>query len=94
MFGKVILVIVDGLNYQVALSCMGYLNGLQETGRCLRNKLVCELPGLSRPLYETILTGVHPIESGIINNDIVRLSTQSSIFSIARSHGLTTAAAA
>ena len=94
MHGKVVLVIIDGLNYQVALNCMGYLNALKSTGRCLRKKLTCELPGLSRPMYETILTGVHPIDSGIINNNVVRLSTQSSVFSLAQSQGLTTAAAA
>ena len=77
MSSKVVLVIIDGLNYQVALNCLGYLNALVETGRSLRKKLVCELPGLSRPLYETILTGTHPIDSGIIDNNVVRLSNQS-----------------
>lgn len=94
MRGKVVLVIVDGLNYQVALNCMGYLNALVETGHSLRKKMVCEIPGLSRPLYEAILTGVHPIDSGIINNNVVRLSNQTSIFSLAHAQGLTTAAAA
>ena len=94
MPGRVVLVIVEGLNYQVALNCMGYLRGLEKMGRCLRKKLLCETPGLSRPLYETILTGVHPIDSGILNNDVIRLSTQTSIFSLAHAQGLTTAAAA
>ena len=30
MSNKVILVVLDGLNYQVACDCMGYLNGLLE----------------------------------------------------------------
>ena len=30
MSNKVILVVLDGLNYQVARDCMGYLNGLLE----------------------------------------------------------------
>lgn len=30
MSNKVILVVLDGLNYQVARDCMGYLNGLIE----------------------------------------------------------------
>lgn len=32
MSNKVILVVLDGLNYQVARNCMGYLNGLLEHG--------------------------------------------------------------
>ena len=94
MGSKVILAIVDGLNYQVACDCMGYLNGLVETGRGMRKKLCCETPRLSRPLYETILTGVHPVNSGIVHNDVVRLSKESSVFSLANQHGLKTAAAA
>ena len=49
---------------------------------------------MSRPLYECILTGVRPVESGIVNNQIVRLSNHESIFSLAKSQGKVTAAAA
>ncbi|GLT18300.1 hypothetical protein GCM10007938_20780 [Vibrio zhanjiangensis] len=94
MINKVILVVLDGLNYQVACQCMGYLNGLLEQKRSSLYRVQCELPSMSRPLYECILTGVRPIESGIVNNDIVRLSNQDSIFSLAKSQGKVTAAAA
>ncbi|WP_420340896.1 alkaline phosphatase family protein [Vibrio mexicanus] len=53
-----------------------------------------ELPSLSRPLYECILTGVRPVDSGIVSNDISRLSHHDSIFSLAKSQGKVTAAAA
>jgi predicted AlkP superfamily pyrophosphatase or phosphodiesterase len=36
MSNKVILVVLDGLNYQVARDCMGYLNGLLEQQRATR----------------------------------------------------------
>ena len=118
MSNKVILVVLDGLNYQVARDCMGYLNGLleqsdmheklgdsyskQSTSQSTqKNKLratlylmQCELPSMSRPLYECILTGARPVESGIVNNQIVRLSNHESIFSLAKSQGKVTAAAA
>ncbi|TKE98048.1 alkaline phosphatase family protein [Vibrio kanaloae] len=125
MSNKVILVVLDGLNYQVARDCMGYLNGLLELSdlqtkqgdmhekqgdsynkqstsqSSKKNKLratlypvQCELPSMSRPLYECILTGVRPVESGIVNNQIVRLSNHESIFSLAKSQGKVTAAAA
>lgn len=94
MNNKVILVILDGLNYQVAHDCMGYLNGLIEQDRATRYKLNCELPSMSRPLYECLLTGVRPIDSGIVNNQVVRLSHNESVFSLASQQGKVTAAAA
>jgi predicted AlkP superfamily pyrophosphatase or phosphodiesterase len=94
MNNKVILIVLDGLNYQVARDCMGYLNGLIEHQRTTLYKIQSELPSMSRPLYECLLTGVSPVESGIVNNNIVRLSHHESVFSLARKQGLKTAAAA
>ena len=92
--GKAILVILDGLNYQVAEHSLGHLQAYCMAGRGALYRLECELPSLSRPLYECILTGVPPIVSGIVHNDVVRLSTERSIFHYARDAGLSTAAAA
>ncbi|MFQ3176444.1 MAG: putative AlkP superfamily pyrophosphatase or phosphodiesterase [Psychromonas sp.] len=94
MSNKVILVVLDGLAYSTAEQCMGFLHALKEQGTATLYKLQCELPSMSRPLYETILTGARPAQSGIIHNNVVRNSTQSSIFSLARKNNLTTAAAA
>ncbi|WP_374442077.1 alkaline phosphatase family protein [Pseudomonas panipatensis] len=94
MSHPVILVILDGLNYRVAHDCMGHLQALCHAGRGRLYRLECELPSLSRPLYECILTGVAPIDSGILHNGVSRLSTQSSLFHYARDAGLRTAAAA
>lgn len=94
MNNKIILVVLDGLNYQVARDCMGYLNGLIEQQRATLYKVQSELPSLSRPLYECLLTGVRPVESGIVNNHIVRLSNHDSVFSLAKHQGKVTAAAA
>ncbi|ETD73027.1 hypothetical protein V757_00800 [Pelistega indica] len=91
---KVILVILDGLTYRVAADMMGYLQAeCNEKKGCLY-QLRCELPSISRPLYECILTGKKPVESGIVNNQVTRLSTQKSIFHYAHEAGLKTAAAA
>ncbi len=78
MNNKVILVVLDGLNYQVARDCTGYLTGLIEQQRATLYKIQSELPSMSRPLYECLLTGVSPVNSGIVNNNIVRLSNQDS----------------
>ena len=91
---KVILVILDGLNYQVAEHALGHLQAYRAAGRAQLYKLDCELPALSRPLYECLLTGSAPIESGVVHNQVVRLSNQQSLFHLAREAGLTTAAAA
>ncbi len=87
----VILVLLDGLNHSVARDCMGHLQALCGAGRGQSYRLECELPSLSRPLYECILTGVPPIDSGILHNDVVRLSQEQSLFHYARAAGLSTA---
>lgn len=91
---KVILIVIDGLNYQVAKECMGFLAALEQAGQGKLYKMACELPSLSRPLYECILTGRTPLESGIVDNTTIRLSTEKSIFHLAQGAGLKTAAAA
>lgn len=94
MVSKTILVILDGLAYETARQCMGFIHALEEQGVATAYKMQCELPSMSRPLYETILTGVTPALSGIVNNQVTRNSNQKSVFSLARRAGLTTAAAA
>ena len=91
---NVILVVLDGLNHEVARHAMGHLQAYVGAGRAALYKLQCELPALSRPLYECILTGVRPIDSGIVHNQVSRLSNQRSLFHYAREAGLSTAAAA
>jgi len=94
MKDKVILVVLDGLAYKVAEQCMGFVQALREQSLATLYKVQCELPSMSRPLYETILTGATPAMSGIVHNQVVRNSNQKSVFSLARDTGLTTAAAA
>ncbi|MNM14659.1 Type I phosphodiesterase / nucleotide pyrophosphatase [compost metagenome] len=91
---NVILVLLDGLNYQVAHHAMGHLHAYVEADRAALYRVECELPSLSRPLYECILTGVPPIDSGIVHNNVNRLSNQRSVFHYAREANLGTAAAA
>lgn len=94
MSDKVILVVLDGLAYPTAENCMGFTQGLCEQGMAKLYKVQCELPSMSRPLYECILTGVVPARSGIVHNHVTRNSNQQSVFSLARAAGRRTAAAA
>ncbi|MBI4781249.1 MAG: alkaline phosphatase family protein [Oscillatoriophycideae cyanobacterium NC_groundwater_1537_Pr4_S-0.65um_50_18] len=91
---KVILVILDGLRFDTAQSSMGYLAHLIETSQASLYKVQAELPTLSRPLYEVLLTGTATSVNGITANDVARLSHQTSLFHLATQQGLTTAAAA
>ncbi|HEY9641355.1 MAG TPA: alkaline phosphatase family protein [Coleofasciculaceae cyanobacterium] len=91
---QVILVILDGLRFDVAQSEMGFLGHLVETDQASFYKVRAELPTLSRPLYEVLLTGTSVSVNGITANEVARLSHQTSIFHLAVQHGLTTAAAA
>lgn len=94
MPANVILIILDGLRCDVAQSSMGYLGHLVETAQVSFYKVQAELPTLSRPLYETLLTGTPSSHHGITANEVARPSHQTSIFHLATEQGLTTAAAA
>ncbi len=87
------MILIDGLGNHVS-DKLGYLKALEEDGKAVKFTLMSELPSLSRPLYETILTGKTPIQSGIVNNKISRLSKEESIFSLLKEKGMTTAAVA
>lgn len=91
---KVALIVIDALRFDTACTHMGFMQHLVERKLASRFEVRSEVPSLSRPLYETILTGTPPIVHGVTSNISVRLSTQTSLFHLAKSNGLCTAAAA
>lgn len=91
---KVILVLSDGLGYDVAVAYMGYLGHLVESGLASLYKIVGEIPGISRPMYETIHTGLPACQHGIVTNSVVRLSKHPNIFRVVKDAGRITAASA
>lgn len=91
---KVIMVVLDGLRYDAARRYLGYMEHLVEKGAASCGQIRSELPSLSRPLYEVLLTGTPAVRNGITANHIVRLSHERSLFHLATEAGLTTAAAA
>ncbi|MBM7647480.1 putative AlkP superfamily pyrophosphatase or phosphodiesterase [Bacillus ectoiniformans] len=88
------MIVVDALRFDTACTHMGFMQHLVEQKAAARYEVKSEVPSLSRPLYETILTGTPPLVHGIVGNSVVRLSTQESVFHLARRSGKTTAAAA
>jgi predicted AlkP superfamily pyrophosphatase or phosphodiesterase len=94
LLNKVILVLSDALRYDAAVAGMGYLGHLVEFNLATLYKVVGELPSMSRPMYETVHTGLPVSEHGVVSNYVVRRSTQPNIFQSAVEAGKTTAAAA
>lgn len=91
---KVILILSDALRYDVAKDNMGFLGHLVESKLASLYKIKGELPSMSRPMYETVHTGVPSSTHGIVANSIVRRSTMPNIFQAVKDAGKVTAAAA
>ena len=92
--GKVVLVVSDGLRDDVAARQMGYLEHLVEARRATRYTVIAELPTMSRPLYETLQTGLPVSQHGVTSNRVVRRSRMPNVFQAAVENGRTTGAAA
>jgi predicted AlkP superfamily pyrophosphatase or phosphodiesterase len=91
---KVILVLSDGLRYDTAVASMGYLGHLVEVKQASLYKVTGELPSISRPMYETVHTGMPVSEHGIIANSVIRRSSVPNIFQLVREAAKVTAAVA
>ena len=92
---RLIFVLLDGVSARVARACMGYLEARREAGMIFGGSSLCELPARSRPLYHCLVTGLRPVESGLVHNSLrVAPNPGLSCFHLARSQGRTTAAAA
>jgi len=91
---KAILILSDGLRYDTAVAGMGYLGHLVEAKLASLYKIRGEVPSMSRPMYETVHTGLTASQHGIVSNAVVRRSNQPNLFQAFRDAGKTTAAAA
>ena len=91
---KVILVMIDAQGFDTATQRAGLLEHLTEAGLCAKYRVQSGLPSSSRPMYETLMTGVPVSEHGVYSNNIVRPSRCENLFSMTRAHGLVNAAAA
>lgn len=92
MTDKVVMVLCDGLGDAPARARMGYLEHLVEEKAATRYTSEVVLPTMSRPNYESLHTGVVPLEHGIVSNFVVRESKLPNVFSLVTAAGLTTAA--
>lgn len=91
---RVILILSDALRYDVAVANMGFLGHLVESKLASLYKIIGELPSMSRPMYETIHTGLPSSAHGIVANSVARRSSMPNIFQSVSGAGMVTAAAA
>ena len=63
---KVVFVLLDGLQSEYAREHLGYLEHLCEHKKAAKYEVLGELPSASRPMYETIFTGLPVYELQII----------------------------
>lgn len=91
---KLIFVIVDALGYDAATAKAGYLEHMVEAGLAAKYRVRGELPAVSRPMYETLLTGLPVCRHLVTSNDTVRPSKEANLFSLTKENGLINAAAA
>ncbi|MDE7240314.1 alkaline phosphatase family protein [Desulfovibrio sp.] len=91
---RLVFVLLDGLGAAAAATHMSFLAALTQASQARHTELTAELPPLSRPIYATLLTGLTPLETGIVRNEDARPAPAPTLFARARAAGLTTAAAA
>ncbi len=91
---KVILIVLDAFGFDAATKRSGFLEHMTEAGRCAKYPVQGELPSASRPMYETIMTGLPVWQHGVASNNTVRRSRCENLFSWTRKQGLVNAAAA
>ena len=91
---KLIVILIDGLGFEDMKSSAGYLEHLVEWRVAAKYRVRGELPAMSRPMYETILTGLPVIEHGIVTNGYKRPSNCPNLFSLSKDAGKVNAAAA
>lgn len=92
--GKTVFVLIDACRYDLGSVYLSALEHRIDYGLGAKYKVMGELPSMSRPMYETLMTGLPMYRHGIANNYVCRQSCCESVFSLAKEHGLTTAAAA
>ena len=63
--GKTIFVLLDACGYKIATENLGFLEHMVDYGLAAKYKIRGELPSMSRPMYETLMTGVPAHVHGI-----------------------------
>ena len=92
--GRVIFILVDALGFETAVKRTGLFEHMAHEKRAAKYLVKGELPSCSRPIYETLMTGLPVCRHGVFTNRDVRPSRSESIFSLLKRDGRVSAAAA
>ena len=85
---KLIFVLVDALGLDTATKHFGFLEHMAEAGQAAKYRLIGQLPAISRPMYETLLTGVAVFRHGVTSNSTCRRSRFPNLFSMTKQAGM------
>ncbi len=91
---KTILVLLDACRFDSMTENAGFLEHMIEYNKGAKYRVKGEIPSLSRPIYETIFTGLPVSEHGVTSNFHSRMSCCENVFSLCIKNEMTTAAAA
>lgn len=91
---KTILILIDACGDEAAKEQAGYIEHLVDIKKAARYTVRGGLPSVSRPMYESMLTGLDATVHGVLNNAYKRPSNFESLFSLTKEQGKTNAAAA
>lgn len=91
---KIMLILLDGLNAETARQSMSFLELLKIRGLASFKIIRTVLPSVSKAVYATVVSGLDPLDHGILRNDARSPAEFETIFSRAARAGLSTAAAA
>ncbi|MEG2074745.1 MAG: alkaline phosphatase family protein, partial [Angelakisella sp.] len=80
--GKTIFVLLDACRFDMAKEYGGYLEHMIDAGLGAKYRVNGELPSMSRPMYETLMTGLAASVHGITGNKEVRPSRCENLFSL------------
>lgn len=90
---KLIFILVDALGLDTATRHLGFLEHMAEAGQGAKYRLIGQLPAISRPMYETLLTGAPVWQHGVTSNGTCRRSRFENLFSMTRKAGMVNACA-
>lgn len=94
MENKIILVVIQALSYDAAISRMNYLNELSNKDIAELYEVNAEKTCLSKPLCEDMLEGTELYVNAMLNHQVLKRRCEKNVFQLAREHGLKTGAAA
>lgn len=91
---KIIVVLLQSLSYDVAVSEMNYMNSLVKSNSAQFLKVSSKDTSLFNPIYENMVENKNLYVNAMLNHQVIRRPNKKNIFELAKQDGLKTGAAA